>query len=56
MMEAWVIEKIKEQQKVVEDKPQIRCPVFDDDCPCIQEEKDVESTSEKRGVIVIPMG
>jgi len=50
MLDAWIIERIKEKEKEAE-RPQIRCPV-PNDYPCQDDEKVVES-EVKRGIFKI---
>lgn len=53
MLDAWVIEKVREQEKQVEERPQIRCPV-PEDYP--QEVKEKDKPKEERGVYHINIG
>lgn len=48
MLDAWIVEKIKEKEKEAE-RPQIRLPV--PEYPCAEDKNEVES--EERGVLII---
>lgn len=54
MLDAWIIEKIKEREKVEEERPVLRLPVHEN-VPCQEDEKVVES-EEERGVFIIHIG
>ena len=54
MLDAWIIEKIKEKERELDDRPRIELP-DPNDYPCIEEENSVPS-EVPRGVIIIKYG
>lgn len=55
MLNAWIIEKIREEEKKkeVDERPRIQCPVPEDYPRSTEEEKPIE---KDRGVFIIKIG
>lgn len=53
MLDVWIIEKLREQEKVQDDRPRIYCPVPDEDDLRPIPRTETNEPLEQRGVIHI---